>query len=230
MAIKNKKIICGLTLTLIIGSLSYSIYKVLDEKKELENTITKLENNIDEMNTNIDKLNKKIEEKDDYLKFLNKELNVALKKYEEVKKQNNVLKSENDKFKKTKNASLNYNISDYEKSLLEKLVYCEARGESQEGQIAVVNVVLNRLNSDEFPDTITEIVYQKGQFSPAGNGAINYATPTQEIKESVNKALNGIKMVSDDTVYFYARYLDDSHAIRSHVQVTKTIGVHNFGK
>ena len=226
MAIKNKKVILGgLTLALIINALTYQICKTANEKKELENLITKIES---KMTT----LDKQIKEKDKKIEDLNNQLDELNNKYNDMEEKNKKLESENSSLKtKLSNISNSkYNVSSYEKSLLEKLVYCEARGESQSGQIAVVNVVLNRLNNDEFPDTVSEVIYQKGQFSPVGNGAINYAEPNEEIKESVEKALNGSKVVSDDTVYFFATYLDSDHPIRSHVQVTKTIGIHNFGK
>lgn len=76
-------------------------------------------------------------------------------------------------------------FSDEDVYILACLVYHEARGESFEGQVAVVEVVLNRMLSDYFPDTVEEVVFQKygdvWQFSPrsvpllggAGQGAIS---------------------------------------------------------
>jgi spore germination cell wall hydrolase CwlJ-like protein len=52
---------------------------------------------------------------------------------------------------------------------LQETIYFEARGESQEGQIAVAHVVLNRLLSEKFPDEICDVVYQRHQFSWTSN-------------------------------------------------------------
>ena len=55
------------------------------------------------------------------------------------------------------------------------IIYCEARGESYAGQKAVGIVVMNRVRSDEFPNTIKKVIYQKGQFSPVRNGSLDRA-------------------------------------------------------
>lgn len=55
------------------------------------------------------------------------------------------------------------------------IIYCEARGESYAGQKAVGIVVMNRKNSDDFPDSIEDVIYQKGQFTPARNGSLTKA-------------------------------------------------------
>lgn len=68
-------------------------------------------------------------------------------------------------------------ITEKERETLARLVYLEARGQSYLGQKAVVEVVLNRVLSDEFPNTIDDVIYQKNQFSPAKY--IETTTPTQ---------------------------------------------------
>ena len=60
------------------------------------------------------------------------------------------------------------------------IIYCEARGESYAGQMAVGIVVMNRVRSDEFPDTIKKVIYQRGQFTPAHNGSLNRALSIYE--------------------------------------------------
>ena len=67
--------------------------------------------------------------------------------------------------------------------LLSKLVYAEARGESYKGQVAVAAVVLNRVASASFPNTISGVIYQSGAFSCVSNGAINNTPLTAEICE-----------------------------------------------
>ena len=59
-----------------------------------------------------------------------------------------------------------YVVSGEDESLLARLVHAEARGEPLEGKIAVAAVVLNRLRSTEFPNSIREIIYDPGQFTP----------------------------------------------------------------
>lgn len=54
--------------------------------------------------------------------------------------------------------------------LMAAIIYCEAGGESYEGQLAVGSVVMNRVNSGSFPNSISEVIYQSGQFSPVASG------------------------------------------------------------
>ncbi len=62
--------------------------------------------------------------------------------------------------------------SDSEAELLAALIYCEAGGEPYEAQLAVGTVVLNRVSSSLFPNTITGVIYQSGQFTPAASGRL----------------------------------------------------------
>lgn len=55
------------------------------------------------------------------------------------------------------------------------IIYCEARGESYAGKKAVGIVVMNRVRSKKFPDSVKGVIYQRGQFSPVRNGALNSA-------------------------------------------------------
>lgn len=55
------------------------------------------------------------------------------------------------------------------------IIYCEARGESYAGKKAVGIVVMNRVKSNKFPDSVKEVIYQRGQFSPVRNGSLNRA-------------------------------------------------------
>ncbi len=55
------------------------------------------------------------------------------------------------------------------------IIYCEARGESYQGKKAVGIVVMNRVRSGKFPDTVKEVIYQRGQFSPVRNGSLSKA-------------------------------------------------------
>ena len=58
----------------------------------------------------------------------------------------------------------------YELELLASIIFCEAGNQSYEGQVAVGAVVMNRVNSTSYPNTIEEVIYQSGQFTPAMTG------------------------------------------------------------
>lgn len=66
-------------------------------------------------------------------------------------------------------------ISSEELKLLANIIYCEAGSESYVGKVAVGNVIMNRVKSASQPNTITEVVYAKGQFSPVRNGSLQRA-------------------------------------------------------
>ena len=77
----------------------------------------------------------------------------------------------------TKNQTNNSNKKYTESDLryMTSIIYCEARGESYAGQKAVGIVVMNRVRSKKFPNSVQEVIYQSGQFSPVRNGHLNKA-------------------------------------------------------
>jgi spore germination cell wall hydrolase CwlJ-like protein len=94
------------------------------------------------------------------------------------------------------------NKSAEEIALLEKVVTAEAVGEPYEGKVAVVNVVLNRVESELYPNTITEVLLQESQFTPVKTAKINKVEPTEEVKKAVSEALAGRCVVGKDVLYF----------------------------
>ena len=74
--------------------------------------------------------------------------------------------------------------------LLARCVYGEARGESYKGQVAVAAVVLNRVKSSSFPNTISGVIYQPGAFSVVADGQINL-TPNDTALKAARDAMNG---------------------------------------
>lgn len=91
---------------------------------------------------------------------------------------------------------------------LSRLIFAEAGGESFEGQIAVGNVVVNRVHSDLFPDTVKGVVFDRQygiQFTPAYSGAI-YNTPTSSCVIAAKLALDGADTVGD-SLYFSSAYV-----------------------
>ena len=91
-------------------------------------------------------------------------------------------------------------LSADEIEVLARLVYLEARGESFEGQQAVAEVVLNRVLSPSFPGNVYDVVYQSGQFTPAGE--IAYTTCTQTQYDAVAAALTGPNILPQQVLYF----------------------------
>ena len=89
--------------------------------------------------------------------------------------------------------------------LLANLIYCEAGGEPYEGQVAVGAVVINRLLSAKYPDTVTGVIYQRSQFSPAGSGRLAIALAqnkaTSSCYRAADEAMSGVTNVGT-CVYF----------------------------
>lgn len=76
----------------------------------------------------------------------------------------------------------------YEVKLLAALIQCEAGGECYEGQLAVGAVVMNRVADPRFPETIAEVIYQPGQFTPVKHGKVDRVLASENIYESCLEA------------------------------------------
>lgn len=87
--------------------------------------------------------------------------------------------------------------------LLAALIHCEARGESYEGQVAVGSVVMNRVRSAAYPDSVHGVIYASGQFSPAQSGKVNQVLESGKISpsciEAAKEVLSGVSNVGDRT-------------------------------
>lgn len=90
-------------------------------------------------------------------------------------------------------------ITAEERELLARVVYAESNTEPIEGQIAVAQVVLNRVRSESFPDTVSEVIYQERQFSTAS--ILGRVTPTENNYEAVDLAFE-LAVVPYDVLYF----------------------------
>ena len=130
-----------------------------------------------------------------------------------------------DKDAQNGSSSANGNYTNSDLYLLARCIYGEARGESYTGQVAVGAVVLNRVKSPQFPNTISGVIYQKGAFTAVDDGQINL-TPNQTAINAAQDALNGW----DPTygcLYYYNPATATSSWIFSRKTVT-TIGRHVF--
>ena len=79
-------------------------------------------------------------------------------------------------------------VSAEELKLLANIIYCEAGSESYVGKVAVGNVIMNRVKSASQPNTITEVVYARGQFSPVRNGSLQRALSSDKADASCYQA------------------------------------------
>ena len=113
---------------------------------------------------------------------------------------------------------------------LSRIISAESRGEPMEGQIAVGNVVLERVESPDFPDTIPDVVFQVAdgftQFEPVENGTV-YLEPTEQSVEAARRALEGEKSL-EGAMFFYAPALSEGVWINSSRTYLTTIGCHRF--
>lgn len=101
-----------------------------------------------------------------------------------------------------KSDSTNYHFSATDLDLLARIVRAEAQAEPFEGKVAVAAVVLNRLESPKFPDTIQGVIYQRGQFQPVQNGQISKPAD-EESKQAVHAALTEMRDIANDALFFY---------------------------
>ena len=124
----------------------------------------------------------------------------------------------------TSSSSSSYNSN---LNLLSRLIYGEARGEPYTGQVAVGAVVMNRVRSSSFPNTISGVIYQSGAFDVVRDGQINL-TPNSTARKAAQDALNGW-----DPSYGAIYYFNPSTATNKWIwsrPMTVTIGKHRFCK
>ncbi|AST91819.1 MULTISPECIES: cell wall hydrolase [Sutcliffiella] len=119
-----------------------------------------------------------------------------------------------------------------EKELMARLVHAEAKGESYAGKVAVATVILNRVDSDSFPNTINGVVHERTphggyQFTPVQNGQINLAADKEAMK-AVEEAI-AFRGQGKGSLYFYNPAKTNDQWIRTRA-VTTTIGNHVFAK
>ncbi len=116
-------------------------------------------------------------------------------------------------------------ISNSDLNLLAKCVYAEARGESYEGQVAVAAVILNRVKSADFPNTIAGVIYQPWAFTAVNDGQINL-TPNQTAFNAARDAMNGWDPTYGCLYYYNAKTATSKWIYNKKTVVT--IGNHVF--
>ena len=112
-------------------------------------------------------------------------------------------------------------------NLIAKAIYGEARGEPYVGQVAVGAVIMNRVKSSSFPNTVAGVIYQSGAFDAVSDGQINM-TPDSTAKKAAQDAVNGW-----DPSYGAIYYFNPATATNKWIwsrPLTVTIGKHRFCK
>ncbi len=114
-------------------------------------------------------------------------------------------------------SDLVYQLDEEEYDLLLRIVEAEAGSEDEDGRLLVANVVFNRVNSDQFPDSVSEVVLQQSkgvtQFSPVASGSIWRVTVSEKTVAAVQRALEG-EDLSQGALYFAARSHADSKSMK----------------
>lgn len=125
-------------------------------------------------------------------------------------------------------------ISDKDYETLLAIVEAEAGGEDIKGRILVANVIFNRVNNDQFPDTVTEVVWEQtggsAQFSPTVDGRINTVTISDTTREAVNRAIDG-EDYSQGALFFLEREYSEDKNVRwfdTNLKFLFQHGVHSF--
>lgn len=127
---------------------------------------------------------------------------------------------------KNVNAASNSN-STSDVQLLARAINGEARGEPYEGQVAVGAVILNRVKSPKFPNTIAGVIYEPGAFTAVSDGQINVAiSEDSTVVKAARDALNGWDP-SGGAIYYFNPATATNKWIWSRPLI-KTIGKHRF--
>ena len=125
----------------------------------------------------------------------------------------------------TQSSSTNSSYNSQDVYLLAKCVYAESRGEPYTGQVAVAAVVLNRVRSSSFPNTIAGVIYQPYAFTAVADGQINLE-PNQTAYNAVRDAMNGWDPTNGCLYYFNPATATSSWIWTREVKLT--IGKHKF--
>lgn len=127
-----------------------------------------------------------------------------------------------------------YEISEEDYQVLLRIVEAEAGGEDTEGKMLVAGVVLNRVASEDFPDSVKEVVFQRSngtaQFSPVYSGRYDRVRISEDTVEAVERVLCG-EDLTEGALYFAARKYADTTKMRwfdEHLTYLFTHGGHEF--
>jgi N-acetylmuramoyl-L-alanine amidase len=132
----------------------------------------------------------------------------------------------------SRGTSLGRDVGSTDLYWLSRIINAEAGGEQFKGKVAVGSVILNRVSSSAFPNTVKGVIFEYykniPQFSPVAEGTI-YNTPSQESINAAKEALNGQKPVGNATYFFNPKKAEGKWIVKNKTYVTK-IGEHVFYK
>ena len=126
-------------------------------------------------------------------------------------------------------ANLERPYTDEDLYWLSRIISAESKGEDLRGQIAVGNVILNRVDAEEFPDTIKEVVFDRKdgvQFEPVSNQTV-YDEPTEQSVLAARLVLAGAE-AAGNSLYFFNPSLSQGLWVRQNRSYCTTIGCHMF--
>ena len=178
-----------------------SVLKILaeSEKNKVMECIAKTSNSIADYADQISDVEADILAKEDALKKVEEDLEALKKKYQEELALSQL--AANSAWRDISEVE----FAEGDRYLLANLIYCEAGGEPYAGQLAVGSVVINRVLSSRYPDTVVGVIYQKKQFSPVLNGhlalALTYNKATANCYKAADEAMSGVTNVGN-CVYF----------------------------
>lgn len=202
-------------------------------KNQLDSYMINYERSSEDVHYTLEEYKYRLNEAEEQIEQLQQELEQAQETIQDSEDEVKGLNAEIEKLKdkaSTVSVAPSSSFTANEIDLLQRLVEAEAGGESIKGKIAVANVVLNRIKSSNYPNTMSEVIYQRNQFEVVNLGTINTKVPSVDTIEAVNRALAGEQVVPEGTVIFWAKYLSKSHPIWSHNDIVATIGIHHFSK
>lgn len=166
--------------------------KVLGLISQTSNAIAKYADEISDAERAAEEYEEKIKKKEEDLEYLKKKL------AEEIRMSQTAANAT------WRNIS-EVSFAEGDKYLLANLIYCEAGGEPYDGKVAVGAVVINRVLSSVYPDTVVGVIYQKSQFSPVGSGRLELALANNRANadcyRAAEEAMSGVTNVGN-CVYF----------------------------
>lgn len=152
------------------------------EKSKVSGLISQTSNAISKYSDQISDVEKKALEYEAEIKKKEEDLEYLKKKLKEEMAMSNA--AENGTWRDISEVR----FEDSDRYLLANLIYCEAGGEPDEGKLAVGSVVINRVLSSVYPDSVVGVIHQKNQFSPVGSGRLDLALASNRATESCYKA------------------------------------------
>lgn len=195
------------------GEYQEALIELEKEKTELDEYEKRVEEQHEEISNLIDITARKVRQYESQIE----DTENRLRKYEEkletqqndIAKLRSQLKEEKEKSTQAASAEWkdvsNVDYTNDDRKLLANIIWCEAGDEPYEGQVAVGAVVMNRVSSTVFPNTISGVIYQKKQFSPAGSGRLSLAltrdSATESCYRAADAALAGVNNVGS-CLYF----------------------------